>query len=518
MFCTHCGNQLPDGTRFCVFCGTAQQSAPAAEPVAAPVEEAPAVPVETEVRPSLAEDSFINAVAVEEATYETPFIATPDYTPPARTPAPKKKKTGVIIAIVLVLVLLAGAAVGVYFWLDHKNTTAYEDATAMLEAGDINGALTAFEDLGEYEDSAKMVKNLKKYQQALKKLDAHEYDEARAIFEDLGKFHDSKTYVESGVEYHKATYLMTCAKKCDPAGLDLLPMGESIAESDDEAVYANEMYFAAAEIFDSLGDYQDSADLASESRLGMAQIELDWGNPEEAMELQKQMNDEDAAKLQALLEERAADSTLMEDLQTGLQIWLDEDDSYTLEEETRKAYEHLKIYEDLFFLDPNLEKLYHQLMDALETQLDAVKSGEGVDDWVKLYQGMAELYAVCDQLYEEYGFLKGTELEDVLIGVADTAAKYPIIETSLENQLSSVTAPWDEKNEYYYAPYTNDTDFDFTLYVVIEFYQGDTLIETGEKLTIDVKAGQTIQIPLIPQKMDVDEFDGWVAAWEFKPN
>lgn len=515
MFCTHCGNQLPEGTRFCVFCGTAQESQPAAEPVAAP---APVVEAEVQplVQSSLAEDSFINAVAVEEATYETPFIATPDYTPPARTPAPKKKKTGLIIAIVLVLVLLAGAAVGVYFWMDYRNATAYEEATAMLEAGDISGALTAFEDLGDYEDSAKIAKNLKKYQQALKKLDAHEYDEAREIFDGLGKFHDSKTYVESGVDYHKAAYLMTCADKADPAGLALLPLGEAYADSGDEAVYANEMYFAAAEIFDSLGDYQDSADLASKCRLGMAKIELEWGNQEKVMELQKQMNDEDAAQAQTMLEERSADATLIEDLQYAMQIWLDEDDTATLEEETRKAYEHLKFYEDLFFLDPRLEELYGEVMDALETQMDAIESGEDVADWVDLYQGMADLYKVCDALYDEYGFLEGTEWEEHFVGVYDTVAKYPVIEKSLEDQLSSVSAPWDDEKGYYYAPYTNDTGYDFELTVSVEFYKGETYLETGKDLEISVPAGETIQIPLIPATLKDGEFDGWVATWWFE--
>ena len=75
MFCTNCGNQLPDGTRFCIFCGTAQESIPVAAP--APVAEAPAAP-QPPVQTSLAEDSFLNVVTVEEASYETPFIATPD--------------------------------------------------------------------------------------------------------------------------------------------------------------------------------------------------------------------------------------------------------------------------------------------------------------------------------------------------------------------------------------------------------------------------------------------------------
>ena len=514
MFCTNCGNQLPDGTRFCIFCGTAQESIPVAAP--APVAEAPAAP-QPPVQTSLAEDSFLNVVTVEEASYETPFIATPDYTPPSRTPAPKKKKTGLIIAIVLILVL-ALAAGGVFFVLDYMNSKAYDDATAMLEAGDINGALTAFEDLGDYEDSAKMVKNLKKYQQAMTKLDAHAYDEARELFEDLGKFHDSKTYVEFGVEYHKANYLKTCADKRDPAGLALLPLGESYADSNDEAIYANEMYFAAAEIFDSLGDYLDSADLASACRFGMAKIELEsWNNPETAMELQKQMNDEDAQKLQQLMEEGSADVTVLDDLQEALNIWLDEADQYTLEQELRKACDQLKQYEGRYFMNAELEELYGDFMDSLEAQMDAVQSGDEVEDWVALYRGWADMFYICEQLHEKYGFLEGSELEELFIGAYESVSKYPAIEASLEKQLSNVSAPWDDANNYYYAPYTNNTGYDFTLSVVIDFYQGNTMVESGKEISFTVKVGETIQIPLIPQKQDIANFDGWKATWEFSP-
>ena len=513
MFCTHCGNQLPDGTRFCVFCGTAQESAPA------PVEEAPAAPVSEAVQPpvaeSLAEDSFINAVAVEEATYETPFIATPEFTPPVRTPAPKKKKTGLIIAIILVLVLLAGAAVGMYFWLDYKNTTAYEDATAMLEAGDINGALTAFEDLGDYEDSAKMVKNLKKYQQALKKLDAHEYDEAREIFENLGKFHDSKTYVQSGVDYHKANYLMACAEKSDESALALIPNGDSIAANEDFRGISIELYYAAAELFTSLGDYQASADLASECWLAGGVLELDRGHNEAAIDLLDKLNSDDAAALQTAIENHSADASLLQDLEFALRIWLDEDDASTIEEESQKALEHLKIYEDLFFLDPRLEELYGAFMDALEVQLDAIDSGDDVEDWVEMYQGMADLYKVCETLHKEYDFLKGSQLEDQFIGVYETVAKYPTIEKSLEEQLSSVSAPWDDEKGYYYAPYTNDTPYDFVLTVSVDFYRGDEYLETGKDVEINVPAGESIQIPLIPLTLKDGEFDGWVATWWF---
>lgn len=513
MFCTNCGNQLPDGTRFCIFCGTAQESIPVAAP--APVAEVPAAP-QPPVQTSLAEDSFLNVVTVEEASYETPFIATPDYTPPSRTPAPKKKKTGLIIAIVLILVL-ALAAGGVFFVLDYMNSKAYDDATAMLEAGDINGALTAFEDLGDYEDSAKMVKNLKKYQQAMTKLDAHAYDEARELFEDLGKFHDSKTYVEFGVEYHKANYLKTCADKRDPAGLALTPYGDAAVESGDDRLISYDLYLSAAQLFADLDDYQDSADLASTCWYEAALIDLERGKVEEALGLQENLNSDDSAALQAQIEASSADVTVLDDLQEALNIWLDEADQYTLEEELRKACDQLKQYEGRYFMNAELEELYGDFMDSLEAQMDAVQSGDEVEDWVALYRGWADMFYICEQLHEKYGFLEGSELEELFIGAYESVSKYPAIEASLEKQLSNVSAPWDDANNYYYAPYTNNTGYDFTLSVVIDFYQGNTMVESGKEISFTVKAGETIQIPLIPQKQDIANFDGWKATWEFSP-
>ena len=493
MICTHCGNQLPDGTRFCVFCGTAQESQPVAAP--APVEETPVVPAEeTPVQSSLAEDSFINAVAVEETTYETPFAA-PEFTP-SRTPAPKKKKTGVIIAIVLILVLLAGAAVGVYFWLDYQKTTAYEDATAMLEAGDISGALSAFEDLGDYEDSAKMVKNLKKYQQAVKKMEAHEYDEAKALFEALGKFHDSKIYVESGVDYHQATYLMDSAQN-------------------DKSI---DLYCSAAEIFEALGEYEDSAKLASTCWYEAGMLELENGNNDAALDLVENCNDEDAAALQAAIESASADAAMLVSLENALVIWLDSDEKYTREEKLQKAYECLEAYEDAFFLDSRLEELYGDIMDSLETQMEAMDSEDEVEDWVMMYEGMAEMYKVCDTLYEEYGFLKNTQWEEVFIGNSETIAQYALIEKSLVEQLNGITAPYDEEKDYFYAPYTNDTGIDFTLTVYIEFYKGGEHMENGDELVIEVPAGAEVQIPLIPKTVKIEELDGWTAVWSTELN
>ena len=49
------------------------------------------------------------------------------------------------------------------------------------------------------------------------------------------------------------------------------------------------------------------------------------------------VGNDDSAALQAQIEASSADVTVLDDLQEALNIWLDEADQYTLEEELRKA-------------------------------------------------------------------------------------------------------------------------------------------------------------------------------------
>ena len=214
MICSNCGSLLEDGAKFCVYCGTAQNTAP-----------------------------------VEET--------------PAAKPTPKKK-TKIIVAVILISVLLLGAAAaaGVYFWMENEKSVAYDEAVELLEKGKIEKALAAFEELGDYEDAPDMVESLTDYKKALKMLDNHKYDEAQELFEELGGFHDSKTYADGGVDYHKANYILQCAENGDADALAWTDY--NMNDYDDERRLSCDLYWAAAELFEELGDYQDSEALAEE--------------------------------------------------------------------------------------------------------------------------------------------------------------------------------------------------------------------------------------------------------------
>ena len=100
MFCSNCGNQIPEGHLFCMKCGA---KAPGA-PTGGPMSSGPA--------PGGGHGTNI-----------------PGGAPPVRPP--KKKKTGLIIAIVLVVLLLILGAIGfgVYSYLSHKenDVSSYDD-------------------------------------------------------------------------------------------------------------------------------------------------------------------------------------------------------------------------------------------------------------------------------------------------------------------------------------------------------------------------------------------------------
>ena len=140
MFCSNCGKELPEGTKFCGFCGTAVK---AGEPVAEePVKaEKPAMveePVKAEepakVEEPIAQEPAVASepVAVQPA-YEEPKTAyeapKPAYSPIPEEPVAKKKgKGGKIAAIAIACVALVAVIVGgcLFFAKDKLSNTIHK--------------------------------------------------------------------------------------------------------------------------------------------------------------------------------------------------------------------------------------------------------------------------------------------------------------------------------------------------------------------------------------------------------
>ena len=115
------------------------------------------------------------------------------------------KKMGKIAAIVVpILVVLIVAAVIISNSV--KKSNAYENALALLDAGQYTEAIEAFTTLGDYKDCAEQIQiaeaaileeqKAKAYAEAIALLEAGKYSEAYDAFEALGDYKDSAEYLE----------------------------------------------------------------------------------------------------------------------------------------------------------------------------------------------------------------------------------------------------------------------------------------------------------------------------------
>ena len=139
----------------------------------------------------------------------------------AEAKAKKARKLAMILVPAAIVVIVAGALISGSL----KNSSAYNNASALLASGDYDGAAAAFEALGDYKDSADQAK------QAM-------YDKAMALM----------SYGESGSD----------------EGLSLvLSEGEAISS---DANLSKLYYQEAVEIFESLDTYKDSRKMADSAQ------------------------------------------------------------------------------------------------------------------------------------------------------------------------------------------------------------------------------------------------------------
>ena len=155
------------------------------------------------------------------------------------------KKMGRIAAIVVpILVVLIVAAVIISN--SAKKSNAYENALALLDAGQYTEAIEAFTSLGNYKDCPNQIRAAK-YESAFALLNAGNYDEAIDIFTELGEYEDCAEQIEvaanAKIEAERIAELETQYNHA----IELLSQGSN--ESDNEAYL----------LFVELGDYKDAA-------------------------------------------------------------------------------------------------------------------------------------------------------------------------------------------------------------------------------------------------------------------
>ncbi len=156
----------------------------------------------------------------------------------AEKAAKKRKK---IAAIVIPIVVACIAFVIVLTKVIIPNSK-YNKAVKLYEAGKYEEAITAFEALDGYKDSAEKLSE-SKYNKAVKLYEAGKYEEAIAAFEALDGYKDSKEQIE----------------RCETAILNL-------RYDDAVKLYEARKYEEAFAAFEALDGYKDSAEKLSEIR------------------------------------------------------------------------------------------------------------------------------------------------------------------------------------------------------------------------------------------------------------
>ena len=132
--------------------------------------------------------------------------------------------------------------------IEAENAAAYAEAEALFSKGDLDGAAAAFKTLGDYRDSAKRAgealeakaeqERAEAYARAKSLLSAGEYDEAIAAFEALGDYRDS-------------------AEQAHLAGDAKIEAANAAAYAEAEAILASGDLEGARTAFLALGSYKD---------------------------------------------------------------------------------------------------------------------------------------------------------------------------------------------------------------------------------------------------------------------
>jgi len=286
MYCSNCGEPVTGGDKFCGSCGTT------VEPDVQSGEQAP--------NEGAVQMPYANAVQVpNEGAVQTPTVA------PVRKKLSKKALTIIIASGAAALLLIIS---GTIFLIIHTNrTNTYEEAVALMSAGEYKLANEIFEGLGRHRDSAELAVETglrHDYYEALRLMERGSYSEAKQAFEALGAFRDSAGLAvecQKSMDYNAAVQLMNSgrfseAKSAFEALGSFKDSAAMAAECQSEIDYgiAKEYmdsgdYQTAVGLFTDLGTFRDSADLAKEcdNRIdyGIAVALMDSGNYTDASSL-----------------------------------------------------------------------------------------------------------------------------------------------------------------------------------------------------------------------------------------
>ena len=186
----------------------------------------------------------------------------------------RRKKSGGILKVFISLAFIAAAITGGFFGFQYyqqftETAQRYQEAKDLLDAGQLDSAIDIFFTLAGYRDSEALcnqaieMRNQKNYDAAYADYEAGSYESAITKWENLGDYKNSKEMIEEARAAMQKDSEET--KKTEEIVQDLLDEG---VEGNEEEVY-NEAaaalergdYQLAIEMWDTIQDYKDSADM-----------------------------------------------------------------------------------------------------------------------------------------------------------------------------------------------------------------------------------------------------------------
>lgn len=241
MYCTRCGAQIPDVSKFCPNCGAAY-SPPASTPPSAQgagqAQEAQAKPL-------------------------------------------KRSRNSKTLLIVAVCVFLLACAVIIPVAV---RAIRYQDAVALMDAGEASRAKETFAALGNYKEAASLAQecqNMLDYDTAKAYMESEDYEAAKPVLDRLSGYKDADALAaecQNAIDYNAAVVLMNDGhnEKARDGFLRLGAYRDSAAlakECKNKINYATAKasmdagdYEKAAAVFTLLANYEDAAALAQECR------------------------------------------------------------------------------------------------------------------------------------------------------------------------------------------------------------------------------------------------------------
>lgn len=579
MFCPECGKELSEAEVLCPQCGASvlpTDAAQEAEPVQDNVEEMQISFSETDMieeepaaqeaeeaaeteEPEAAEEAeeeeeyvtdmdadaivaeFLNEAAAaqeaknaEEETAEQEEADTEEEITEQEAHTPKKKKSRKVlwaILIPVIIVALLAAAAGAVYFLATRN---YEEATACLEAKEYDKALELYEKFSFYGDSQAHIDELNRlqraYDDAAAQALANDYVSAIAILSQLGDYRDSQTLAQTALPYARAGYLMASAETADASALSQHPdYANAVTTPEDPTIT---LYEGAAKVYMVLGDYEDSAALASKCYSNIAFIYMEQEQFEEALGCMKNLNEADAEIVLAQYMTYCADeeavtalansvrvrATLEETLE--IQLKEAEEETETTEEtevteeteeipveEEKLTYRDLveaeqellaQFEEDLLYYDTQLKDAMAMYRKGLETELSALDEEGNIKDKATWYTGSSMRALAVETLMESIDFLSDNpQLQAAYTGKADLYNAWAVLENVIPLHLTEENISHsDESGDYYTFANTTGISFNLTVYHTFLNDAGETVLY-HECESVAIGGDATVELPFL---------------------